>query len=369
MNGSRIALPIGAAFACAIAALTVVPRGIEADRLLRAQDDPVWLSDQALDRSFNAAVAAREIEAALKADDADLAMSFLDLARDRKVDIDPKLAKRVEDANSAAAAAARAAGSFAHGLITGEPADLAGFAGTALGDLFLIGDIRDLIREGAKLAKGEQADELILALAGVGLAITAGTYVSAGTAAPARLGVSILKAARRTGRLTAQMGEWLARTMRQVVDLPAIRRAIGGAKVTDPGATVRGVREAVKLEKSEALVKLVSDLGRVQSRAGTQAAMDGLRLARGPGDVARVARLADAKGSRTRAILKLFGAGALFLLSSTWTLSWWILGAIVTLLGFVMSLKRATERATERYCERRRAKKLRSLAHSMTARA
>ena len=91
MHGSRIALPLGAAFACAIAALTFVPRGIEAEALLTAQDDPVRLADHALDRSFNADVARREIEAALEANDADLAQSFLDLARDRNVTVDPAL--------------------------------------------------------------------------------------------------------------------------------------------------------------------------------------------------------------------------------------------------------------------------------------
>jgi hypothetical protein len=361
MSGSRIALPIGAAFACAIAALAVVPRGIEADALMRVQDDPVHLADRALDRSFNANVATNEIEAALKANDAELAMSFLDLARDRKVELDPKLVQRVEDANSAAAAAARAAGSFAHGLITGEPEDLAGFAGTALGDLFLFGDVRDIVREGTKMASGQQADELVLGLAGVGIAITAGTYASLGVGAPARVGVSVLKAARRTGRMTAQMGEWLGRSLRQVIDWSVMRRAVTEARITNPVGTARAVREAVKLEKSRELMKMVSDIGRVQSKAGTRAALDGLRISRGPQDVARVARLAEVKGSRTRAILKLFGAGALFLLASTWSLSWWILGAVLTLLGFVMALKRATERATERYCDRRRAKKLRAL--------
>src|SRR5262245_55582146 len=111
MHGSRIALPLGAAFACAIAALTIVPRGMDADTLLRAQDDPVLLVDHALDRSFNADVARREIEAALKAKDADLAQSFLDLARDRHVAVDPALVAQVVEANSASAAAKRAAGS------------------------------------------------------------------------------------------------------------------------------------------------------------------------------------------------------------------------------------------------------------------
>src|SRR5262245_45980891 len=105
MHGSRVALPLGAVFAFAIAALMIVPRAIEADALLMAQNDPVRLADHALDRSFNADVARREIEAALAAKDADLAQSFLDLARDRNVTVDQALAARVEDANSAQATA------------------------------------------------------------------------------------------------------------------------------------------------------------------------------------------------------------------------------------------------------------------------
>jgi hypothetical protein len=371
MNGSRIAVSLGVAFACAIAALAVVPRGIEAESLLMAQDDPVRLSDHQLDRSFDSEIARREIEEALKAKDADLAQSFLDLARDRKVQVEPSLAARVDEANSAAAAATRAAGSFAHGLITGEPEDLAGLAGTTVGDLFVFGDIRDAIREGTRMANGEPADELILGLAGVGIAITAGTYLSLGSAAPARIGVSVLKAARRTGRLTAQMGQWLGRTLRQVVDIPALRSAVSGASIAQPAVAVRAVRGAVKVEKSRDLVRFVSDVGRVQSRAGTQAALDGLRIAQGPRDVARVARLADVKGSRTRAILKMFGRGALFLAAGAFNLAWWVIGAIFTVLMFVASLKRAVERATERYCERRRGRRLRALDRymAMTARA
>jgi hypothetical protein len=371
MNGPRVAVSLAAAIACAIAALAIVPRGIEAHMLLSAQDDPVRMADHALDRSFNADVARREIETALQASDADLAQSFLDLARDRAVPVDAALVKRVEEANSNAAAAAHAASSFAHGLITGEPENLAGLAGTALGDLFVFGDIRDAFREGTRMANGEPADELIVALAGVVIALTAGTYASFGAAAPARVGLSVLKAARRTGRITVQLGEWLSRTLRQVVDVAALRNAVAGASIAQPVMAVRAVREVVKVEKSRDLVRVVSDVGRVQSRAGTQAALDGLRIAQGPRDVARVARLADVKGNRTRAILKLFGRGAIILAASTFSLAWWIFGACLTVLTFVVALKHTVERATERYCERRRARRARALDRymAMTARA
>jgi hypothetical protein len=371
MTGSRIALPLGLAFACAIAALAIVPRGFDAEALLAAQDDPSELTDRRLDRSFNAAVAAREIKSALAADDADLATSFLDLARDRNVPVDPALVAQVEAANSTSASAARAAGSFARGLFTGEPDDLVGLAGTAVGDLFVFGDIRDAVREGTRLVSGEPADELILGLAGVGLAVTAGTYASLGTATPARIGLSVLKAARKTGRIGARMGEWIGRSLREIVDVAALKRAAGSMSIIQPAIAVRAAREAVKVEKTEGLVRLVSDLGRVQSKAGTKAALDGLKISEGPRDVAKVARLAEVKGGKTRAILKLFGRGAILLTASAFNLFSWMLTAVFMLYSFCAACKKTTERATERHLARRKRRLMRQRERfvAMTAHA
>jgi crotonobetainyl-CoA:carnitine CoA-transferase CaiB-like acyl-CoA transferase len=80
------------------------------------------------------------------------------------------------------------------------------------------------------------------------------------------------------------------------VDWGAISRALRGASIVEPAVAVRATREAVKAEKARDLVRLAGDVGRVQMRAGTQAALDGLRLAEGPRDMSRFARLAAAMG-------------------------------------------------------------------------
>src|SRR5712691_7777077 len=352
MTGARIAVPLCLALALGAAALVVLPRAFEAGSLLAAADDPVALADHAVARSFNAEVAAREIDAALAAGDADLAESFLELAREREVPVDPALADRVERANAAAASTARSLMSFARGLVTGEPQDLSSLAGTAVGDLFVFGDIRDAVREGTRLATGGEADELVLGLACVGLAVTAATSATVGLGAPARAGLTVLKAARKAGRLGGRMAAWIDRSLREVVDWSALARAIGG--ISRPALAVRVARDAVKVEKAEGLARLVGDVGRVQAKAGTQAALDGLRLAEGPRDMSRLARLAAAKGGKTRAILKLAGRGAIMLMLGAFDLALWVFSALVTILGLVSSLKRAAERATERYCIRRR---------------
>jgi hypothetical protein len=349
MTGARIVVPLGLAVAFAIAALAILPRAFEAQELLSIADDPAALSDRALAQSFNAETAAHEIRAALEANDVDLAHSFLELARDKEIAVEPELAARIEAER--ASGTARSAESFAHGLVTGEPRDVSGLVGTAVGDLFVFGDIRDALREGTRLASGQEADELILGLACVGLAVTAGTYATVGLGAPARVGLSVLKAAGKTGRLGGRLAAWIGRSLREVVDLSAVSRVV---KLNQPATAVRAVRDVVKVEKAQNLARFVGDVGRVQARAGTQAALDGLRLAEGPRDMSRIARLAASKGGKTRAILKLAGRGAILLLVGTFNLAMWLFWALFTLFGFITALKRACERATERYCARRR---------------
>ena len=142
----------------ALIALALIRESVAAQNRLAAADDPVRISDQALDRSFNRDVAEREIGAALASGDIGLAQSFVALAADRGVAIDPALAAKVKDAGVQQSSVGNTAGRFVHGLWTGEPTDLASLAGTAFGDLFVFGDIRDAAREGTHYLMGEHYD-------------------------------------------------------------------------------------------------------------------------------------------------------------------------------------------------------------------
>src|SRR5262249_21196029 len=161
---------------------------------------------------------------------------------------------------------------------------------------------RDAVREGGRYASGQSYDQLVLGLACVGIAVTAGTYASLGLGVPARVGLSAMKAARKAGRIADPMASWIGRSLRDTVDWAAMKRASGS--LAEPVAAVRAVREAVKVENARGLTRLVGDVGRVQARAGTGAALDGLKMARDPAELARIARLAENKGGKTRAILK-----------------------------------------------------------------
>jgi hypothetical protein len=329
--GGQLRHPATALFGALILGLAAIPIWWTAlDQVQQfGSDDPVEISDRALDEVFTRAAAEREITAALAAGDLDLAQSFLDLSAGRGFAIDPALANKVKQARTEAASATHTAGRFVHGFWTGEPNDLASLAGTAAGDLFVFGDLRDAARESTRYLVGKPADPWILGLAGVGIAVTAGTYLSAGLGAPERIGLTLAKVARRTGRL-------------------------------NPVLAVRVARDAIKVEKAGGLVDLVGDVGRIETKAGTQAALDSLKIAEEPRDVARLARLSAAKGGKTRAIIKLLGRGAIMLAVTAFDVATWMLWAGLMLFGFVSALKAGTERTTLRYLHWRRRRRVRA---------
>jgi hypothetical protein len=360
--GSALALT-GMALSVAVG-VALWPHARDAGAILVAQDEPARLADLQLNSALrnNAGLVAENIEAALAADDSDLAASFVELAREKNFAVSDELSKRVSDAVTEAGSASHFAKRFATGLVTGNADDVASLSGTVAGDLFVFGDIRDVVREGKNLATGEDADRLVLGLAAVGLAVTAATYVSVGGVGPVRAGLSMVKDARKVGRLGEGLTQWAGRSAREVVDTPLLQQAVVKGSVLRPGETVSAIKAAFRAEKAGALVRLAKDVGRVGEKAGTRGALDTLRIAQGPKDVARAARLAESKGGQTRAILKILGRGALLLAAGAFNLTMWVFGALLTLFGFLSSIKATTERATKAWLRRKKARRLRKQA-------
>ncbi len=342
-------------------ALTVLwSHARDAGAILAAQDDPAELSDIQLDSALrnNQGVIEQNVEAALAANDADLANSFVDLAREKNISLSDELSRRVSDAVVEENSTSHFAKRFASGLVTGNADDVASLSGTVAGDLFVFGDIRDVVREGKHLAMGEDTDRLVLGLATLGLAVTAATYVSVGGVAPLRAGLTLVKDARKVGRLGEGLTQWAGRSARDMVDTPMLQNAVASGSVMRLGQTITAIKAAFRAEKAGALVRLVKDVGRVGEKAGTRGALDTLKIAEGPKDVARAVRLAESKGGQTRAILKLLGRGALLLAAGAFDLTLWLFGALLALFGFLSSIKAITERLTMSWLLRKKAWRL-----------
>lgn len=343
--------------ACAVACVMLWPRAEHAAAVFAAGNDAATLSDLQLDSTLrnDPGLLQREAEVALAAGDIDLAGSFAEVATARNATFPDGLRTRIADAVARENSVGGLAERFTAGLVTGQAEDAAGLTGAIAGDLFVFGDIRDVVREGKHAVMGEDGDRVILGLAAAGLAVTAATYVSAGGAAPVRAGLTIAKDARRAGRMGEGLSRWAGRSARDVVDVPVLQKALATGSFAHPGQLVPAVKSAFRAEKAAALVRMAKDVGRLGKKAGTRGAYDAMKLAEGPKDIARAARLAEAKGGQTRAILKMLGRGALVLAFGAFDLALWLFWALAALFGFVVSIKTTTERLTLYWLRRRKA--------------
>jgi hypothetical protein len=291
------------------ASIYVLPQGKRAAELHMASNDPAKLSDLQLDRVFTPDYARGEIIEALDADDVELAESFIALADDRGVPVPEELRTRLKEAQTPARIRARMAGSFGRGFATGETKDTAGLVGAAAGDLIGWGDVRDLARESWHAVSGQDVNKVLVAMSAVGLGVSVWTYSSLGAAAPVREGVSVVKAASRTGRLSEDF--------------------------------VKSAGRVIANGKAERVGVALADLGSVQGKAGTRAAITGLAETQSVGEISKLARLATARGRGTLAILKTLGRDSFVLGAVAFTAAGWLLGAFVNLFLIFAAIQKS----------------------------
>jgi len=160
MKRSRISWALAVMTVSGAALAVLWPHARDAGATLAAQDDPPQLSDLQLNSALrnNQIVVAEHIEAALAANDAGLAGSFVDLAREKNISLPSELCQRVSDAVEEENSSSHFAKRFANGLVTGNADDVGSLSGTIAGDLFVFGDIRDVAREGKHLVMGEDTE-------------------------------------------------------------------------------------------------------------------------------------------------------------------------------------------------------------------
>jgi len=324
----------------------LLPRTLTSWTWLEARNDPLALTDLGLHNELTPARLERELDAALSAGDIDLAGSFVALAGQQNIPVPPVLMARYRAETTPAAETLRAARAFYEGARDGESTSGAGLAGVIASDLTGIGDVRDLIHEGQKAQRGEETDNLTLGLAAVGLAITGATIVSLGMAMPARAGVSTLKVAVKSGRISRPLAATLGRAVHEAVDTKALAVAAGAASRLELSSARAAVSSAIRPASLTRLRGMADDVTVIGRKAGVRGAQEALTVARDGADLRRVARLSESRGLSTRAVMKVLGRGAIALTSSAAILAGWLMAGAsylwLALLLFLAVTKRIT---------------------------
>ncbi len=140
------------------------------------------------------------------------------------------------------------------GVWTGRAEDGVGITCAIASDLVVFGDVRDLTRQGAAWFRGDETDEVLVALSAAGIALTFTPQVGAGN--------DLLKAARRAGALSEPLARNVVRLARERAWRP--------------------------------LAGLFGDAGRISLKVGPAKATRALAYADDAEDLAVVARFVDA---------------------------------------------------------------------------
>ena len=290
---------------------------------IQVADDPVARADLLVAETMTPQVLTTQLEAALKAEDDDLAESLIALAREHGIQVEPAQAQQLAVLKSHATR--RALRDFADGFISGGRESGAALTGAISADVTGFGDLRDLANEGRKLVAGEPPDHLTVGLAAAGLALSVATWTSVGAAMPARGGVSLVKALQKTGRLSKPLAAVMTRTAATAIDGEALKLTMAAAGRLELTAARQAATQVLRPIAMTEFRQIGDSVATVYARAGQRGARDVLAIAQTPQELSHAARIAAAKGSKSRGIFALLGRGALMLGGLSVTLAGWLL--------------------------------------------
>jgi hypothetical protein len=283
--------------------------------------------------------------AALERDDIEDADMYVEVASFLDYELPESTLSKLNDAHSLSATVVRNTYQFGEGFVTGKGDSNAGLAGAVTSDLTVIGDIRDIAAEGTKMLAGQDYSELILGLSVIGVGVTAATIATGGGGIIAKAGISLVKAARRTGHLTSEFATVLTRMSNEAVNMPLLRQTLRGVDLTDLTRTERVLTDYSKNVKAAKILPLLSRLGEINAKVGPAETIRIMRFVKTGEHLDDVAVMTKRFGLKSRGIMELTGKFALRSFKTSFRLVEWFAksaSALVLWVGglVVMSLMR-----------------------------
>jgi hypothetical protein len=295
----------------------------------QAAGDLVTETDLRLQEALTSQRLDAELDAALKAEDEDLAQSLIELAADHGLPVDERHRQALADLK--AHETSRGLRDFVDGFLSGGHDSGASLTGAVTADVTGYGDLRDLVVEGRKVVRGEPADQLTVGLAAAGLALSVATWTSLGAALPARSGLSLVKASQRAGRLSKPLATALAGTAAKALDREALQTTLTSASRLELAGARQSAARILRPAAMTEFRQIGDATATLYTRTGQRGARQALALAQSPQELRNAARLATIKGTKARGIFAVLGRGALTVAG----LSMAALGWLATFLGWL----------------------------------
>lgn len=299
--------------------------------------------DEAVQRDLRqhatAAQLDKHVNDAIARDDIDDAAMYADLTTYMGRELTPQTVQRLKNATSTVATVVRDTEQFATGFVTGEGGmSMAGLAGAVTSDLTVVGDLRDIASEGSAMVQGKPYSELTLGLSVIGVAATVAVVATGGGTVVGKLGVSILKVAKRAGTLTVDFARTLTRLTRDAVNFPELARVLRGTNLGDLRATERAITDYAKGVRGAEIFPVVGKLADISRATSPSEAVRMMKFVRSTRDLDDVAAMSARFGKKSRGIMEITGKTALRFFKTTLNILEFIIEKIIWFLGWLGTL-------------------------------
>lgn len=241
---------------------------------------------------------------------------------------------------------------FTSGFLQGDSQSVLGMSGSIASDLTLYGDLRDLKKEGSKYIDDESYDAFILNISLVGIGLSASQLFSVGAATPLKVGASVLKVAKKTGKLTKPFTKVLSKRLSKTVDTKLLK-TLEFNSIFKLENTTKTIAKSVDLKPVKTLFK---DVNLIKTNTSMVDTISLMKYVDTPKELKQIVKISNTYKANTKGVMKVLGKGALRAGKSVmkWTtrLIWGLIGLVTSFLGFVFML----------FIKYRTLKKLRSIA-------
>jgi len=248
-----------------------------------------------------------EIKKSILSEHYNEADEYYEFAQDYNYTLSKHTIQMIAEHNSTTERALRDTTSFANGFIFGESDSNAALAGSFASDMTIIGDIRDISKEGIKLSKGEKYDKFILALGVLGVGMSASQLVTAGISTPAKIGTSILKIAKKSGRLTKNFIKVLKISLSKIIDFKKLK----SINWKNPKQTYTMLKKFTKTINTKSIDPIFNSFSKIRKNTSLVDSVELLKYVDDTKDLKKIAKISNKFKKNTKVVLKIIGKGAL----------------------------------------------------------
>lgn len=253
----------------------------------------------------------KQIQLAIEGKDIELADSIVLLAQQQNVMLDSKILEDLEQEKGFWETSTRVGQDIWSGVSTGESVGAAGLSAAIVSDMTSIGDIRDFASE---IKRWPDQDNVVLVFAGTGILMTGATVASVGAVAPLKAGMSIVKLAKKTGKLSKGLSVQIKNISKDVIDKEMLAKVSSKFRNMTISQLVDGrywddltgsASKIISMNKANQVLGVAGSIKNIRSRASLRGALDALSRADSIKGIKRLEILSDKFKGAFRGTLKI----------------------------------------------------------------